>query len=100
MIKNNTPLSMAECLEYTKNKEENAEIIAFIKKFSSFSAKEAGEIKNELTELDLLKLKKSDIVKIIDLIPENSTDLNRIFEDIALDENETNKILEIVKKHR
>ena len=40
------------------------------------------------------------MVKIVDLLPEDSIDINKIFTDVSLDENETNKILEVVKKYK
>jgi DNA-directed RNA polymerase subunit F len=44
---------------------------------------------------------KSDyIVKIIDTLPENSEELNKIFIDVSLDEDETRKILDTIKKFK
>jgi DNA-directed RNA polymerase subunit F len=99
MIKNNQPLSMAECLEYVKGKEDT-EIVGFIKKFSELTIKDAKEIRGKIGELSLIKIRENHISKIIDVLPENAGDLNKIFEDISLDENETNKILEIIKKYK
>ena len=53
-----------------------------------------------MKKLDSMKIKKEHIVKIINLLPADSSDLNKIFTDVSLDEDETNKILEIVKKYR
>jgi len=44
-------------------------------------------------------LRAEQIIKIIDLLPENQEDLNKIV-DISLDENETKKILETVKEFK
>ena len=46
----------------------------------------------------LLKIKNEHIVKIVDLMPEDASDLNKIFTDVSLTEDETNKILDIIKK--
>ncbi|MBI2124317.1 hypothetical protein HYT92_00855, partial [Candidatus Pacearchaeota archaeon] len=46
------------------------------------------------------KLKPENIAKIIDFLPEDASDINKIFIDTGLDENETAKIIEIVKKYR
>jgi len=97
MIRENNPLSMAESLEYVK---ENTEVVGFIKKFSNLSAKEAKEIRKEIESLNLLKIKLEHVSKIIDLIPEDKEDLNKIFTDVTLDEDESNKILEITKKYK
>ena len=98
MIKKMTPLSLAEVKELVKD-SENADIKGFIKKFEKGDLKKSDEIKNELESLDLVKLKKMDIVKIIDLLPEDSSDLNKIVTETSLDENETEKILGVIKKY-
>ena len=98
MIKNNNSVSMVECLEYVK--KEDAETIAFIKKFTDLSLKDAKEIRKKIEGLNLIKIKNNHISKIIDLMPENFSDLNKICEDVSLDEDETNKILEIVKQYK
>jgi len=48
----------------------------------------------------MIKLKADHIVKVIDFLPEDASDVNKIFSDVSLDENETNKILDIVKKYK
>ena len=47
-----------------------------------------------------MKVNERDIVKIIDLIPENAEELNKIFTDVGLNEDETTKILETVKEFK
>ncbi len=98
MIKNTELLSMAEAIEYV-NKEDSIDIKGFIKKFTKLKPKEAKELKKKLEGLDMMKLRAEQIIKIIDLLPENQEDLNKIV-DISLDENETKKILETVKEFK
>ncbi len=101
MIKNNEPLSMVEALEYVKKDEENnKEIIGFIKKFNKIKFKEAKELRQEIESLNFLKISPEHIVKIIDILPETQEEMNKIFSDISLDEDETKKILETIKKFR
>ena len=64
------------------------------------SPKEAKKLKQKLEDLDLMKLRAEHIVKIIDLMPEKAEDLNKIFTDMGLDEDETKKILETVKEFK
>lgn len=87
-------------LESLEDTDKKKQLETFIKKFSKLSLKKAQEIKKELEGLGFLKLKQEHIVKIIDLLPEDASDLNKIFTDVSLDEDETNKILEVVKKHK
>jgi DNA-directed RNA polymerase subunit F len=101
MIKNSEPLSMAEALEYAKKSEESeTEIIGFIKKFSDIKPKDAKELRKELEALGIIKIKTDYAVKIIDILPENAEELNKIFADVSLDEDETRKILDTIKKFK
>jgi len=94
MIKNNQPLSMAELKEYV---EKDNEISKFVRSFVKLNTKEAKEFRKKLEDLKLMKMKSHQIVKIIDLMPEDKEDLNKIFVGISLDEDETKKILDTVK---
>ena len=101
MIKNSTPLSMNEIVEYAKKIEDKeTDIVGFIKKFTKLTPKESNELRKKLEELELMKVKPEHIVKIVDLVPENAGDLNKIFTDVGLDEDETNKILERIKEFK
>jgi|SRR3989344_5890535 len=102
MIKKMQPLDMSEAKKILGSLEETEKIKqvdVFIKKFLKIKIEKANKLKEELKNLELLKLKEEDIVKIIDLMPEDVLDLNKIFVDVALNEDETNKILETVKKY-
>ncbi|VVB82046.1 Uncharacterised protein [uncultured archaeon] len=101
MIKNSEPLSMAETLEYIRNDGENeSEIVGFIKKFNKLKAKEARELRQEIQSLDIIKIKSENTAKIADVLPENVEELNKIFVDVSLDEDETKKILDTIKKFK
>ncbi len=101
MIKNMTPLSMAEAFEsIKKDSDSEVEIKKFIKKFVKLKPEKAKIIREKLEGLDLMKIKPEHIAKIIDLLPENSENLNKIFNDVSLDEDETKKILETTEEFR
>lgn len=101
MIRKSEPLSMPETLEFLdKKNEKDAEVIGFVNKFTKLNEKEGKEMKKKLSDLDLMKIKEEHIVKIIDLMPENSEDLSKIVMGVSLDEDETKKILEIVKEFK
>jgi DNA-directed RNA polymerase subunit F len=100
MIIDRTPLNFNEVEEILKDIPENKkkeEISLFLKKFIKTKTEQSKKIKTELEKLDMLKLKREYIVKIVDLFPKDASDLNKIFADVSLTEDETNKILEIVK---
>ena len=101
MIKSNKPLSMPEALGYIKgDKDVEVEVKGFVKKFIKLKPEEAKEMREKLEALDLLKLKAEYVPKVIDTMPENNEELNKIFTDISLDEDETKKILETVKEFK
>lgn len=103
MIIDRTPLNMAEVEEILKEIPENekkTEAEEYLKKFLKTKPKEERKIKEGLEKLDILKIKREHIVKIIDLIPEDASDLNKIFVDVSLTEDETNKILNVVKSNK
>jgi len=92
---------MAESLEYVgKAESEDSDIVGFIKKFVELKPKEAKEMREKLEDLNLLKVKPGHVAKIIDLMPEDAIDLNKILTDVSLDEDETKKILDIVKEYK
>lgn len=99
MILNKKALSMSESNEYL-DKDSGTEIKGFIKKFIKIKLDKAKELRKKLEELDLMKIKEEHIAKIIDLLPETAEDLNKIFSDVGLDEDENKKILETVKEYR
>lgn len=103
MILDRTPLNLDEVREIVKNLDvgdKKEEIEKYLKKFLKTKPEKAKKIKEELEKLDLLKMKREHLVKIIDLIPEDTTDLNKIFTDVSLNEEETNKILNAVKQKK
>lgn len=90
---------MAESVKYLGKEEKHAELKGFIKKFLEISPEDAAELRKKLENLNLMKLKEESISKIIDFLPEKNEDLNRIFNDLNFDEDETKKILDAVKEY-
>ena len=100
MINNYKSLSMPEILEYIKKSEGNEKLTKFIKNFTKLNSKEAQELRKKINNLELMKLKSEQITKIIELMPESQEELNKIFVDVKLDEDESKKVLETVKEFR
>ena len=101
MIQEKQAISMTETHKYIdKETDTGKETYGFIKKFVKMKPEKAEEMRKKLEELDLIKLKQEDIAKIIDLLPENSEELNKICNETGLNEDETNKILDIVKEFK
>jgi DNA-directed RNA polymerase subunit F len=102
MIRKMQPVTMCEVknlIEGFEDSEKKQELDSFIKKFSKISLKDCEKLKKELSDLSISKLKEEQIVKIVDIMPEDSADLNKIFNDFGLDEEENAKVLEVMKKY-
>lgn len=103
MIIEMKPLSMAEAkeiVETSENEDDGKDIKAFLKKFTKLKPEEAKSLRSEIEALEIAKLKDENIAKIIDIVPEDAVDLNKILVEVSLDEDETNKILGVVKKYK
>jgi DNA-directed RNA polymerase subunit F len=100
MIKNDKPLSMAEAMEYGKKDEAGKEVVGFIKKFTKLKPAEAKKLRGKLQELDLIKLNEKHIVKLVDFLPDDSEEVNKIVVDSNLNEDEIKKILETIKEFK
>lgn len=98
MIKETMPLSIAETSEFLQKKD--VELVGFINDFTKLDSKKAKGFRKDMEALKLLKVSPKHISKIIDLVPKTKEDLNKIFIDVSLDEDETNKILDEVKKFK
>jgi DNA-directed RNA polymerase subunit F len=100
MILDRTPLNLNEVQEILENipdSDKKEAMKLYLKKFLKSKPYQAKKIKQGLESMDLLKLKREHVVKIVDLLPEDASDLNKIFSDISLNEDENNKILKLVK---
>ena len=90
MILDREPINLNDLQILLKDIEDNEkkiEIEAYLKKFLKTKPEAAKKIKKELEGLDLLKMKREHIVKTVDLLPQDSSDLNKIFTDASLTED-------------
>ena len=99
MILNMKHLSLAEVKEIVKDIDEKKDVKDYLKKFGKLSKEKAEKLDEELRTLGNAKIKEEYLVKIIDFLPRDAEELNKIFHDISLDEKEINEILEIIKKY-
>jgi len=91
---------VARILKDLPNSEKKQEMELFLKKFIKASPSQEKKIKEDLEKLDLIKLKREYSIKTLDLLPEDFSDINKIFTDVSLNEDETNKILGIIKNSK
>ena len=97
MIEKSESLSMSEAAEYIG---DNADMKAFVKKFVKLKPEKAKELRSKIEELDLMKVRHDHISKIIDLLPESKEELNKIFSDVGLEDEEVTKLLDIIKEFK
>jgi len=99
-ILNRTPLSLANVKELIKDElDEKKQMADYLKKFSNLSKEKAEQLAEEIRGLNNLKIKEDDIVKILDFLPKDIESVNKIFTDVSLTEDESNKVLEIIGKY-
>jgi len=99
MIKDQRPLMYAEVMELVGDGERAKKVKDFIKKFYKLKPAEAKKLAEELKSLDIMKLKEEYIVNITNFLPQDASDLIKILPDSSFDQEETNKILDVVKKY-
>jgi len=94
MIEHKESLSISESQEYLKNPE----IKSFVKDFAKLKKEKAKDLRSKLEGLKLIKLNQNHISKLIDFLPEDKEDVNKILTDVSLDENETSGVLQTIKE--
>jgi DNA-directed RNA polymerase subunit F len=99
MIEEEKPVTMAEVSASVGDSEKAESIKKFIKTFKVLPLEDAIKMKEELTSLELLKLKNSHIVKIVDFVPKEASELNKVLIDVSLDAEEVAKILDVTKNY-
>lgn len=97
MIKQSKALSMSESMEHIEKEDP---LSGFVKKFTSLGPDKAKELRQKIDELEMLKINEKHISKLIDILPRDKEELNKVFVDISLSEDEANKILETIKPYR
>jgi len=101
MIKNKEPISLAEIKGYLdEDNLLNNDLKSFIKKFNKLKKEDAKNLREEINKLELIKIKPEQTAKIVDMLPETKDDLNKIITDVRLNEDETEKVLEKIKKFK
>ena len=99
MILGKKPVMLAEVKGMVKGLEEKQELKDYLKKFTKLTKDKAGKLVEDIKALDNPKIKEVDIIKIVDFLPKEKEELGRIFTETGLSEEETNAILEVVKKY-
>ena len=97
MIISQKPITLAEAREFVKENELNKPLVDYFKDFTSLSKDKALSLKKELEAMNNHKVNEEKIIKIVDILPRDSEDLAKIFNDVSLSEEEVNSVLNITK---
>ena len=102
-------VSHAEVLDVITNKEKDAELTYredkvrnYLKDFAKLSMEDFKLAEEELLTLEVARLDKEHIVKILDIMPANGTELRSIVSHsgtVLVDESVT-QILDVLNKYR
>jgi len=95
---NRKPLTLAEIKSYSKHFEENKVVNDYLKTFTKLEKKDADKLVEEVRALNNPKIKEENIIRLADMLPEDAEDINKIFLEVSLSEEETNAILSIIKQ--
>ncbi len=99
MIKNTEPINLVEIQDILdKTKENEGELLGFVKKFTKLKQTQSKDLRNKIEALDLIKIDEKHINKLIELLPKNKEDINQIFSDVSLNEDEIQKLLDTIKE--
>lgn len=98
MIISKKPLTLAEVKEYRKERDEKRPVDDYLASFTKLKKAEAVKMAEELRTLNNPKIRDEQIVKVIDILPEDLEDVNKIFTEINLNAEEADAVLKIVKK--
>jgi len=99
MILSKKPLTLAEVDSLVPKGDEKKPIHDYLKKFCSLSKADAEKLASDIRALNNPKIKESHVIKIVDFLPKDSEDTNKILFDAGLNEAESNAITELVKKY-
>jgi DNA-directed RNA polymerase subunit F len=99
MIKEQNALTYSEVLELIGDGERAVKVKNFIKEYYKLKPADAKKLKEELNGLNLIKLREEHIVNIVNFLPQDASDIMKILPDNSLDQEEINKILDVIKKY-
>ena len=93
------PLSLSEAKDMIEKLDEKKELEDYFKTFCKLDRSKAEKLRAEIEALKNVKFKEEYIVKVIDILPKDSEEVNKIFHDVSLEEGDINAILDIVKNY-
>lgn len=90
---------MAEVSEYIKEQKGNEALIEYLRKFGKLSKEKADKLKEKIISLNNPKIKEDHVIKLIDFLPKDQEDANKVLLDTSLNEEEAQAVLEAIKSN-
>jgi len=97
MILDKKPLTLADVKEHIKELEGKEALVSYLKRFGKLSKEQSAELREKIISLNNPKIKERDIVKLIDFLPKDNEDVNKILSEANLNEEEGHALVEIIK---
>lgn len=102
------PISLSEINKVISSKDEEERTYRenktndYLKNFTKLDYDKFLEAKKELESLEMNKLEEEDIIKVLDLMPENGTELRAIVSNAGtiIVDDEAKQVLDILNKYR
>lgn len=99
MILEKKALTLAEVTNLIGDSEKAVAMKDFIKKFSKMKLADAEKMKEEIVALDLIQLKEENIVSLVNFVPKDSVELNKVLAGVSLNQEEVDKLLNVTSKY-
>jgi DNA-directed RNA polymerase subunit F len=97
MILSKQPLTLGEVKAYLSDDDKERQVYKYVKAFAKHDAKEAKALKEKLVALNNIKLKEADIVKLVDVSPQDVEGVHKVCHEAGLSEEECQAILGALK---
>jgi len=99
-----TLVELSEKIEQIKKRDKELgsraeRINEYLNKFVKLKTKKVEELKKEMDNLDIPRLRERHLVKIIDILPEDMDSLKMIFagENVTIKQDDLQRILNVIK---
>jgi|SRR3989344_1924461 len=92
-------LALAEIKPYLNDSEEKKILLEYLKKFTKLDKTKAKSLSEEIRALNNAKINEAGVIALINFLPKDQEEINKIFSDVSLSEEEINQILNIIKKY-
>ncbi|MBC8435089.1 hypothetical protein H8D91_01160 [archaeon] len=99
MILDKKALTLAEVTNLIGDSEKASAMKDFIKKFSKMKLADAEKMKEEIIAIDLIQLKDEHIVSLVNFVPKDSVELNKVLSGVSLNQEDVDKLLNVTSKY-